>query len=72
MPCDPDYTRLLLGLGLVEFSMEPTQLLEIKERVRTSEREKLMSKTKQILGCADPAQLRMMVDQLNRDKETEK
>ena len=69
MAGDPDYTRLLLGLGLVEFSMEPTRLLEIKERIRTSEREKLMGQTQQILGCADPAQLRMMVDQLNRDGE---
>jgi len=69
MAGDPDYTRLLLGLGLVEFSMEPTRLLEIKERVRTSEREKLMGQTQQILECADPAQLRMMVDQLNRDGE---
>ena len=69
MAGDPDYTRLLLGLGLVEFSMEPTRLLEIKERIRTSKREKLMGKTKQILECADPAQLRIMVDQLNRDGE---
>ena len=69
MAGDPDYTRLLLGLGLVEFSMEPARLLEIKERVRASEREKLMGQTQQILGCADPAQLRMMVDQLNRDGE---
>ena len=69
MAGDPDYTRLLLGLGLVEFSMEPTRLLEIKERVRTSEREKLMGQTQQILGCADPAQLRMMVYQLNQDGE---
>jgi phosphoenolpyruvate-protein kinase (PTS system EI component) len=49
--------------------MEPTRLLEIKERVRTSEREKLMGQTQRILECADPAQLRMMVDQLNRDGE---
>jgi phosphotransferase system enzyme I (PtsI) len=64
MAGDPNYTRLLLGLGLVEFSMEPTRLLEVKERVRASTRNELMGKTEQILGCADPAQLRMMVDQL--------
>jgi phosphotransferase system enzyme I (PtsI) len=69
MAGDPDYTRLLLGLGLVEFSMEPTRLLEIKERVRTSEREKLLGQTQQILECADPTQLRMMVDQLNQGGE---
>jgi phosphotransferase system enzyme I (PtsI) len=66
MAGDPDYTRLLLGLGLVEFSMEPTRLLEIKERVRTSDRKKLVRQTQQILGCADPVQLRTMVDQLNQ------
>ena len=50
MAGDHDYTRLLLGIGLVEFSMEPTRLLEIKERVRTSERAKLIGQTQPILG----------------------
>jgi phosphotransferase system enzyme I (PtsI) len=69
MAGDPDYTRLLLGLGLVEFSMEPTRLLEVKERVCTSKRETLMGRIQEILECAQPAKLRTMVDQLNQDEE---
>ncbi len=36
MAGDPRYTRLLLGLGLTEFSMHPARLLEIKKIVRAS------------------------------------
>jgi phosphotransferase system enzyme I (PtsI) len=37
MAGDPRYTRLLLGLGLREFSMQPSALLEVKEIVRSSD-----------------------------------
>ncbi|MFO1421267.1 MAG: hypothetical protein U1F59_10125 [Candidatus Competibacteraceae bacterium] len=36
MAGDSRYTRLLLGLGLTEFSMHPTTLLEIKRLSRTA------------------------------------
>jgi phosphotransferase system enzyme I (PtsI) len=31
---DPRYTRLLLALGLTEFSMHPARLLEVKQVIR--------------------------------------
>jgi phosphotransferase system enzyme I (PtsI) len=37
MAGDQRYTRLLLGLGLREFSMQPSALLEVKEIVRASD-----------------------------------
>jgi len=37
MAGDPRYTRLLLGLGLRELSMQPSALLEVKEIVRSSD-----------------------------------
>ena len=36
MAGDPRYTRLLLGLGLTEFSMHPSSVLEVKSVVRES------------------------------------
>ncbi|WP_428309895.1 phosphoenolpyruvate--protein phosphotransferase [Hydrocarboniphaga sp.] len=36
MAGDPRYTRLLLGLGLTEFSMHPSSVLEVKAMVRQS------------------------------------
>ncbi|HYW02736.1 MAG TPA: phosphoenolpyruvate--protein phosphotransferase, partial [Gammaproteobacteria bacterium] len=37
MAGDPQYTRLLLGMGLSEFSMQPATLLEVKRIVTASE-----------------------------------
>jgi phosphotransferase system enzyme I (PtsI) len=37
MAGDPRYTRLLLGLGLHELSMQPGSLLEVKDQVRRSD-----------------------------------
>ncbi|CDH47055.1 phosphoenolpyruvate--protein phosphotransferase [Candidatus Contendibacter odensensis] len=37
MAGDPRYTRLLLGLGLTQFSMHPSNLLEVKRAIQGSE-----------------------------------
>ncbi|MFZ1641963.1 MAG: phosphoenolpyruvate--protein phosphotransferase [Candidatus Contendobacter sp.] len=37
MAGDPRYTRLLLGLGLTEFSMHPSNLLEVKRAIQDSD-----------------------------------
>ncbi len=65
MAGDPVYTRLLLGLGLLDFSMAPTRLLEIKALVRRSNRAKLIAQTRDILSCASPTRARMIVEELN-------
>ena len=68
MAGDPVYTRLLLGLGLLEFSMEPSRLLEIKALVRRSNRAKLMTQIQDILSCASPTQARIIVEELNENR----
>ncbi len=37
MAGDPRYTRMLLGLGLTEFSMHPSNLLEVKRAIQDSD-----------------------------------
>ena len=67
MAGDPDFTRLLLGLGLRHFSMEPSQLLEIRQQVRNSRLSGLPGWAERILGCTDSASLHGLVDQLNAE-----
>ncbi|NWG72854.1 MAG: phosphoenolpyruvate--protein phosphotransferase, partial [Parvularculaceae bacterium] len=61
---DPQLTRLLLGLGLRQFSMHPAQLLEVKQQVVMADTEQLVAKVARILRCDDPARIREMVERL--------
>ena len=65
MAGDPDYTRLLLGLGLMEFSMVPKRIPEVKEVVRKSKKATLMLEVPTILNCTTPLEARSFVEELN-------
>lgn len=68
MAGDPVFTRLLLGLGLRHFSMEPSQLLEIRRQVRHSRLAELPGWAERILACTDGSTLHGLVDQLNAEE----
>jgi phosphotransferase system enzyme I (PtsI) len=68
MAGDARYTRLLLGLGLTEFSMHPTALLEVKRIVRESNRGELTRIADTALTEQDPGALHAAVDRMNREK----
>jgi phosphoenolpyruvate-protein phosphotransferase (PTS system enzyme I) len=53
MAGDSRYTRLLLGLGLTEFSMHPTGLLEIKRAVQNSHVGELTETARRLLRTID-------------------
>jgi len=65
MAGDSRYTRLLLGMGLQEFSAHPSNLLEIKQIINRSKISELEGPTKKILSTTVPAKIRPMVDALN-------
>ncbi|MDA8362333.1 MAG: phosphoenolpyruvate--protein phosphotransferase [Gammaproteobacteria bacterium] len=65
MAGDTRYTRLLLGLGLDEFSMHPSGLLEIKRIVRSSNLVELERFAEKVLGARDTAELHAIVDKMN-------
>ena len=66
MAGDPRYTRLLLGMGLKNFSAHPATLLEIKSIINTCRIEKLEKPIKKILSVTtSPAQIHILVDELN-------
>ena len=61
---DPKLTRLLLGMGLRQFSMHPTQLLEVKQQVVMADTEQLSGKVARILRLDEPERIREMVENL--------
>ncbi len=57
MAGDVTMTKLLLGLGLRSFSMHPSQVLAVKQRILLSNTEKLRPWADQVLESDDPATL---------------
>jgi len=60
-----DYARLLLGLGLRQFSMNSAQLLSVKQRVLTTSLPEIVTLTQRILRANDPLKIRELVEKLN-------
>jgi phosphotransferase system enzyme I (PtsI) len=65
MAGDLQMTRLLLGLGLRNFSMHPSQLLQIKERVLHTDLAEVQSAAQRVLRNTDPAKTRELLARLN-------
>jgi len=58
-------TRLLLGLGLRNYSMHPAHLLTVKQRVLTSEVAATKPQVDRIRRADDPLKIAAMLDKLN-------
>jgi phosphotransferase system enzyme I (PtsI) len=58
-------TRLLLGLGLRDFSMHPAHLLNIKQRVLQTDLAQIGSLVERIKRTDEPARLVALLDKLN-------
>jgi phosphotransferase system enzyme I (PtsI) len=59
------YTRLLLGLGLRQFSMFSAQVPGVKQRVLTTSLPEIAALTQKILRADDPMKIRELLDRLN-------
>ena len=68
MAGDVQYTRLLLGLGLNNFSMDATYLLDVKETLLQTDTQKLKYLVRQILNADNPSQARDLLAKLNRKR----
>ncbi|MGB5709011.1 MAG: phosphoenolpyruvate--protein phosphotransferase [Arenicellales bacterium] len=66
MAGDPAYTRILLALGLREFSMDPAGLLEIKQIIRRSDVSQLKLSLPKFMSATEPEKLRQQLVELNR------
>jgi phosphoenolpyruvate-protein phosphotransferase (PTS system enzyme I) len=57
MAGDPALTRLLLGMGLTEFSMHPSQLLEVKQEILRSHVKTLEKPVADVLASFEPEEV---------------
>lgn len=66
MAGDVRYTRLLLGLGLKEFSMHPANVLEVKRAVLDADLRELQAKAHRMLASADVEEQQQLIDAIGR------
>jgi len=64
MAGDTKLTRLLLGMGLREFSMHPTQVLAVKQEILNCDLTQVMPQMKKIMRAFEPAAIAEAVEQL--------
>jgi phosphotransferase system enzyme I (PtsI) len=67
MAGDPRYTRLLLGMGLREFSMHHTALQEVKNVINRSTIGTLEPLVSELLENTEPGRIPGRIDSLNQD-----
>jgi phosphotransferase system enzyme I (PtsI) len=65
MAGDPTMTRLLIGMGLRQFSMHPSLILEVKQEVVMADAEQLTARVGRLLRCEEPERLREQVERLS-------
>jgi phosphotransferase system enzyme I (PtsI) len=65
MAGDARYTKLLLGMGLREFSMHPSAILEIKQTVMESTVAALRRQAFEVVNCQDPERLPELLARLS-------
>ncbi len=65
MAGDPKLTRLLLGLGLRQFSMFSSQIPAFKQRVKQSDISEITPLVKRILRHDEPSKIQELIDRLN-------
>jgi phosphotransferase system enzyme I (PtsI) len=65
MAGDLQLTRLLLGLGLRNFSMHPSQLLAIKERILRTNLAEVQALAQRVLRASDPMKTKELLARLN-------
>lgn len=66
MAGDPDFTRVLLGMGLRRFSMNPNNLLAVKNIVLQSDTEQLEHDIAKLLRNEDPEKSEKLIKAMNR------
>jgi len=64
MAGDPKLTRLLIGMGLRQFSMHPAQLLEVKQQVMMADASQLAIKVARLVKLDESDRIRELVEKL--------
>jgi phosphotransferase system enzyme I (PtsI) len=69
MAGDSRYTRLLLGLGLKEFSVHPNALLEIKQAINASHVGDMRKLAARVMRALKTTKRDELIDEMNRTLE---
>lgn len=67
MAGDARYSRLLLGMGLREFSMHPSSLLSVKKTIHDTELEALKRPVKKIMRSSSRHEIQQIINRINQD-----
>ena len=70
MAGDWQATRLLLGMGLTEFSMHPASLLRIKREILDADTSLLAPEVSRLIAAADPARTAAWIANLGAPRES--
>lgn len=65
MAGDAKLTKLLLGMGLRQFSMHPSHVLSIKQQVLHSQLNELSGQARKVLGLTDIEKIELVVNKFN-------
>ncbi len=65
MAGDAKLTKLLIGMGLRQFSMDPSHILSVKKQVLQSQFAELAAQARKILGLTDLEKIELVVSKLN-------
>jgi phosphotransferase system enzyme I (PtsI) len=65
MAGDTVLTKLLLGMGLRQFSMHPSQVLSVKQQILQSNANKLTKAANKILKIDDVEKIELQLKKLN-------
>jgi phosphotransferase system enzyme I (PtsI) len=65
MAGEVELTRLLLGLGLRQFSMHPAHILEVKQRVLTTSLPDIAPVVARIMRSDEPEKVLLYLEKLN-------
>lgn len=66
MAGDAKMTKLLIGMGLRQFSMHPSHILSIKQQVLHSQLDKLDTQARKVLGLTDIEKIEPLVAKFNQ------
>jgi phosphotransferase system enzyme I (PtsI) len=65
---DSSLTRLLLGMGLRQFSMFPAQIPEVKQKIKQSDISEITPIVRRILRLEESAKIQEQIERLNSNR----
>jgi phosphotransferase system enzyme I (PtsI) len=65
MAGDTRYTRVLLGMGLRDFSMDPATILEVKHQIRLTDFAKIKPWVDKLMKAGKPQAIKELINEIN-------